>query len=83
MTDKYEEFKDWVMERITISTKFEILHNLFREFEEEQAEKEKEEDIKMIISRIMYCESFYYISIKQQTKVNEIYDELKEKDLIK
>ena len=76
MTDKYEEFKEgWSRKGFTT--------NPFIEFEEEQAEKEKKEEIKMIISRILYCESYYYISIGQQEKVSKIYDELKEKDLIK
>ena len=93
MTDKYEEFKEWFKRKshrygvwkIDDNGNQEICHysRAFIDFEEEQSKKEKEEEIKMIISRIMYCESYYYISIGQQEKVSEIYDELKEKDLIK
>lgn len=97
MTDKYEEFKEWfeksnygfwkmtVTDDVVYPTfSMENLNNkkdVFDEFEKEQAEKEKEEQIKQLIEQALKEEKCCYDGRKNYA--NAIYKKLKEKDLIK
>lgn len=81
MTDKYEEFKEW-WSRKGFTT------NPFIEFEEEQAEKDKKEEIIMEITKIKMNTGIVMPSGSVYSNITfnsaeKIYDKLKEKDLIK
>ena len=89
MTDKYEEFKKWLMKSnyrfwivnvddSTIHSKQVIsTYEVFKEFEEEQQENEREKEIKETISNIVMRTPI------TDNIIDKIYDELKERDLIK
>ena len=72
MTDKYEEFKEW-WSRKGFTT------NPFIEFEEEQAEKEKENEIKDTIKQAL--EENHCCSNGTTLYTNAIYKKLEEKEL--
>ena len=74
MTDKYEEFKEW-WSRKGFTT------NPFIEFEEEQSEKEKENEIKDTIKQAL--EENHCCFAGRDTYADAIYKKLEEKDLIK
>jgi len=86
MNDRYEEFKKYCNE-------IKGMEKLFKEFEEEQAEKEKENEIKNIITEIIartplkkvpkYKTSANMDLYCADVVTNKIYNALKEKDLIK
>ena len=86
MTDNYIEFKKWLTQKAAdfeeidgVSSTFELLI----EFEKEQAEKEKERQVKEILSRVVFGWSIKDLAKFEKEKVNRIYNDLKEKDLIK
>ena len=97
MTDKYEEFKKWFKKKsrrygvwkIDDNGNQEICHysRAFIDFEEEQAEKEKENEIKKVLDK--YIVKIGFASIDgddieiNSDAVDKCYNELKEKDLIK
>lgn len=98
MVDKYEEFKEWFKKRshrygvwkIDDNDNQEICHysRAFIDFEEEQAEKDKKEEIIMEITKIkmntgIVMPSGYVYSNITFNSAEKIYDKLKEKDLIK
>ena len=81
MTDNYIEFKKWLTQKAAdfkeiddVSSTFELLI----EFEKEQFEKGKEEEIKTIIASEISDYSFNVI----KKKVDSIYKKLKEGGLI-
>ena len=74
MTDKYEEFKEW-WSRKGFTT------NPFIEFEEEQSEKEKENEIKDTLKQAL--EENHCCFAGRDTYADAIYKKLEEKDLIK
>lgn len=84
MTDKYEEFKEWFKHHPTDEDEIDLVFaigNLFKEFEEEQAEKEKEKEIKDTIEQALHEEHCCFDGTRLYA--NTIYNKLKEKDLIK
>jgi len=93
MTDKYEEFKTWVFCNSKTRSVLQIVLTLFHMFEEEQAEKEKEKQVKGIIKEVFNTvplneyeveDEWYMKTIYVPNDIiTEIYDKLKEKDLIK
>lgn len=87
MTDKYNELKKWMMNYIDnascVPYSREDVGYLFRRFEEEQAEKEKERQVKEILARVIFGWSIKDLAKFEKEKINRIYNDLKEKDLIK
>ena len=89
MTDKYEEFKKWLTNYMDNSLfvshcyKKDDVEYLFGRFEKEQAEKEKERQVKEILSRVVFGWSIKDLAKFEKEKINRIYSDLKEKDLIK
>ena len=87
MTDKYEDFKKWMRNYMDNSSFTHYcgadVEYLFRRFEEEQAEKEKERQIKVILSEVIFGWTINDLAAFEKEKLNEIYNNLKEKDLIK
>ena len=89
MTDKYEEFKKWLINYMGNSPfvshcyKKDDMEYLFNRFEEEQAEKEKERQVKEILARVIFSWSIKDLAKFEKEKINKIYNDLKEKDLIK
>lgn len=99
MTDKYEEFKEWFKKNrygiwnvsdfkipLTSGTVINI-NDVFDIFEEEQAEKEKENEIKKVLDKYIVKIGFGSIDGDDieinGDAVDKCYKELKEKDLIK
>lgn len=87
MTDKYEDFKKWMRNYMDNSSFTHYcgadVEYLFRRFEEEQAEKEKERQIKVILSEVIFGWTINDLAAFEKEKLNKIYNDLKEKDLIK
>lgn len=87
MTDKYEEFKKWLID-YTNNASFlpycgkDMLY-LFNRFEEEQAEKKKEKQVKEILARVIFGWSIKDLAKFEKEKINKIFSDLKEEDLIK
>lgn len=97
MTDRYEEFKEWFKKKshrygvwkIDDNGNQEICHysRAFIDFEEEQAKKEKEKEIKKVLDKYIVKIGFT-ITNGEGIKINgnavdKCYNELKERDLIK
>lgn len=99
MTDKYEEFKKWFKKNnygiwkvsdfkipLTAETVINI-NDVFDIFEGEQAEKEKENEIKKVLDKYIVKIGFGSIDGDDieinGDAVDKCYKELKEKDLIK
>jgi len=105
MTDQYEEFKKWFKKNnygiwkvndfkipLTAETVINI-NDVFDIFEEEQAEKEKEKQVKGIIKEVFNTVPLNEYEVEDEWYrktiyvpndiITEIYDKLKEKDLIK
>lgn len=83
MTDKYEEFKEFVKKKYYPNPS--RWGGIFNDFEKEQAEKEKKEEILKAIRQGL-CECPYTITVDVTTGITIeqcIYNELKRKDLIK
>ncbi len=84
MTDKYEEFKEWFLNQDRY-----LFRNLesgdyanmivFKKFEEEQAEKDKKEKFGGIMCHWLDKS----MGNHRRFNLDELFDELKEKDLIK
>lgn len=103
MTDRYEKFKEWFKKKshrygvwkIDDNGNQEIYHysRAFIDFEEEQAEKEKEKQVKGIIKEVFNTVPLNEYEVEDEyfrktiyvpnDIITEIYDKLKEKDLIK
>ena len=87
MTDKYEDFKKWMRNYMDNSSFTHYcgadVEYLFRRFEKEQTEKEKERQIKVILSEVIFGWAINDLAAFEKEKLNEIYNNLKEKDLIK
>lgn len=87
MTDKYEDFKKWMRNYMDNSSFTHYcgadVEYLFRRFEEERAEKEKERQIKVILSEVIFGWTINDLAAFEKEKLNKIYNDLKEKDLIK
>ena len=98
MTDKYEEFKQWFKKKshrygvwkIDDNGNQEICHysRAFIDFEEEQTEKDKKEEIIMEIRKTkldigIVTPSGSVCSCIPFDSAEKIYEKLKEKDLIK
>lgn len=80
MTDKYEEFKKWFKHHPTDEDELDLVFaigNLFKEFENEQKEKEIKDTIKQALEENHCCFA------GKDTYANAIYKKLEEKDLIK
>ena len=56
---------------------------IFKRFEKEQEEEQKEKHIKNIIADKIYCKTYYDITIGEQAKISRIYNELKELEYLK
>ena len=87
MTDRYENFKKWLINYMDnasfISYDGNDVGYLFRRFEEEEVKKEKERQVKEIISKEILGWPIKDLARFEKEKINRIYDNLKEKDLIK
>ena len=90
MTDKYEQFKEWFKHHPTDEDVIDLVFaigNLFKEFGEEQAEKEKEKEIKKVLDKYIVKIGFGSIDGDDieinGDAVDKCYNELKERDLIK
>ena len=84
MTDKYEEFKEWFKHHPTDEDEIDLVFaigNLFKEFENEQKEKEKKREIKEAINNGVKEVTTRIDSYGDWTET--VYQKLKEKDLIK
>ena len=86
MTDKYEQFKEWFKHHPTDEDELDLVFaigNLFKEFENEQKEKEIKKAIcdgmKEVSTKIDSYDNWIEIS----DWVEAIYQKLKERDLIK
>ena len=82
--DKYKEFTKWVSkkaESLETMNLASVGMDLLIEFEEEQAKKQKEKEIKDTIEQALHEEHFYFAGTRLYA--NAIYNKLKEKDLIK
>lgn len=83
---KYERFKEWFIKK-----EFKIKRDVhwmdpitvFRCFEIEQEEKEKEIKIKYIIAYAMFDSNYNFLSPIDQEKVTSVYENLKQNELIK
>ena len=96
MTDKYEEFKEWlnnlnaedgVQIRVVEKREWWSVTELFFHYEAEQIlreqEKQREKEIKKVITDYMPVNSEVVGTQFHKSCVDKIYDELKEKGLIK
>lgn len=88
MTDNYKEFKKWVSEKAmsyknTDLASASVTMDLLIEFEKEQVEKDKERQVKEILARVIFGWSIKDLAKFEKDKINRIYNDLKEKDLIK
>lgn len=87
MTDRYENFKKWLKNYMDnasfISYNGDDMEYLFRRFEEEEVKKEKERQVKAILSEIIFGWNINALASFEKEKINRIYNDLKEKDLIK
>lgn len=91
MTDKYEEFKEFVREKYFPNPSRWI--GIFNDFEEECAKKEKEKQVKGIIKEVFNTVPLNEYEVEDEWYrktiyvpndiITEIYDKLKEEDLIK
>ena len=84
MTDKYEQFKEWFKHHPTDEDEIDLVFaigNLFKEFENEQKEKEKKREIKEAIHNGVMEVTTRIDSYGDWTET--VYQKLKEKDLIK
>lgn len=85
MTDKYEEFKKFVREKYFLNPS--RWGGIFNDFEKQCAKKEKEKEIKKVLDK--YIVKIGFTSIDGDdveingNAVDDCYNELKEKDLIK
>lgn len=79
MTDKYEEFKEFVREKYFPNPS--RWGGIFNDFEEQCAKKEKEKEIKDTIEQALHEEHCCFDGTRLYA--NAIYNKLKEKDLIK
>lgn len=89
MTDKYEEFKEWFKKKshrygvwkIDDNGNQEIYHysRAFMDFEEEQSKNDKKEKFDDIMCHWLNKS----MTNPRMFNLNELFDELKEKDLIK
>lgn len=85
MTDKYEQFKEFVREKYFPNpTRW---GGIFNDFEKECAKKEKENEIKKVLDKYIVKIGFSSINGDDieinSDSVDKCYNELKEKDLIK
>lgn len=83
MTDRYEEFKEWVDVKYAHTEGVPVVKLLIKQFEEEQAKKETEKEIKDIISKTMIGLSYDEVTILCQDAISQTYKKLKENELIK
>ena len=88
MTDKYEEFKEWIgkMEKESIAVHQIDWERLFITFEEEQAEKQHKQEIMDIIWETLMEHTLtikYSVDGIHLHPAEAVYNKLKEKDLIK
>lgn len=78
--DKYEEFKKFCDDQINgMGGKLLVVGGLFKAFEEEQTQKDKKEKFDDIMCHWLDKS----MSNPRMFNLNELFDELKEKDLIK
>lgn len=86
MTDNYNEFKKWLTKKAADSEEIDDVSStieLLIEFEKEQVEKDKEKQVKEILSRAIFDWPIKDLAKLEKDKINRIYNDLKEKDLIK
>jgi hypothetical protein len=93
MTDKYEEFKEWFKHHPTDEDEIDLVFaigNLFKEFEEELKEKDKEKKVKEIIRDSIVTTPLTSTSLPKPHElycsdelVNKLFNKLKGEGLLK